>query len=152
MKNTVLQWWWYFPSGLFRPRSWCISTCSSWFLLIGVVLPSIVFSYSENVLLPDIDIWWVFFLWLFLFIYYFFMEKSHFFSFTFISWRLISLQYCSGFCHTLTWISHGLTCVPHPDPPSRLPPHRIPLGLPSAPAPSTHLMHPTWAGGLFHPW
>ena len=28
---------------------------------------------------------------------------SHlFFSFIFISWRLISLQYCSGFCHTLT--------------------------------------------------
>ena len=24
------------------------------------------------------------------------------FSFTFISWRLITLQYCSGFCHTLT--------------------------------------------------
>ena len=31
-----------------------------------------------------------------------------FFSFIFISWRLITLQYCSGFCHTLTWISHGL--------------------------------------------
>ena len=25
------------------------------------------------------------------------------------------LQYCSGFCHTVTWISHGWTCVPHPD-------------------------------------
>ena len=25
-----------------------------------------------------------------------------FFSFISISWRLISLQYCSGFCHTLT--------------------------------------------------
>ena len=25
-----------------------------------------------------------------------------------ISWRLITLQYCSGFCHTLTWISHWL--------------------------------------------
>ena len=41
-----------------------------------------------------------------------------FFSFIFISWRLITLQYCSGFCHTLTWISHGFTCVPHPDPTS----------------------------------
>ena len=30
-----------------------------------------------------------------------------------ISCRLITLQYCSGFCHTLTWISHGFTCVPH---------------------------------------
>ena len=43
-----------------------------------------------------------------------------FFSFIFISWRLITLQYCSGFCHTLTWISHGFTCIPHPDPPSHL--------------------------------
>ena len=75
-----------------------------------------------------------------------------FFSFIFISWRLMTLQYCSGFCHTLTWISHGFTCVPHPDPPSRLLPHPIRLGLPSAPAMSTCLMHPTWAGDLFHPW
>ena len=45
-----------------------------------------------------------------------------FFPFIFISWRLITLQYCSGFCHTLTWISHGFTCVPHSEPPSRLPP------------------------------
>ena len=44
-----------------------------------------------------------------------------FFPFMFISWRLITLQYCSGFCHTLTWISHVFTCVPHPDPPSCLP-------------------------------
>ena len=34
-----------------------------------------------------------------------------FFSFIFISWRVITLQYCSGFCHTLTWISHGFTCI-----------------------------------------
>ena len=62
------------------------------------------------------------------------------FSFIFVSWRLITLQYCSGFCHTLTWISHGFTCVPHPDPPSHLPVYPIPLGLPSAPGPSTCLM------------
>ena len=29
--------------------------------------------------------------------------------------------------------------------------HPMPLGLPSAPGPSTCLMHPTWAGDLFHP-
>ena len=69
-----------------------------------------------------------------------------------ISWRLITLQYCSGFCCTLTWISHGFTCVPHPEPPSHLPLHPIPLGHPSAPAPSTCLMHPTWTGDLFHTW
>ena len=66
-----------------------------------------------------------------------------FFSFIFISWRLITLQYCSRFCHTLTWISHGLTCVPHPNLPSHLPLYPIPLGLPSAPGPSTCLMYPT---------
>ena len=75
-----------------------------------------------------------------------------FFFFFLISWKLITLQYCSGFCHTLTWISHGYTCIPHPNPPSHLPLHPIPLGLPSAPGPSTCLMHPTWAGDLFHPW
>ena len=26
----------------------------------------------------------------------------YFFSFVFISWRLITLQFCSDFCHTLT--------------------------------------------------
>ena len=91
--------------------------------------------------------WWPPFYSLFLFSFFRF-----FFPFIFISWRLITLQYCSCFCHTLTWISQVFTCVPHPDPPSRLPPHPIPLGLPSAPAPSTCLMHPTWAGDLFHPW
>ena len=50
---------------------------------------------------------------------------------------------CSGFCHTLKWNSHGFTCVLHPDPPSLLPLHPIPLGLPSAPGPSACLMHPT---------
>ena len=79
----------------------------------------------------------------FYFLFFFTLCSHFFFSFIFISWRLITLQYCSGFCHTLTWISHGFTCVPHPDPPSRLPAHPIPLGLPSAPALSTCLMHPT---------
>ena len=40
------------------------------------------------------------------------------------------LFYCSGLCYALKWISHGFTCVPHPDPPSHLPLHPIPLGLP----------------------
>ena len=62
--------------------------------------------------------------------------KDNFFSFIFISWRLITLQYCSGFCHTLTWISHGFASIPHPDPPSHLPLNPIPLALPSAPGPS----------------
>ena len=62
-----------------------------------------------------------------------------FFSFIFISWRLITLQYCSGFSHTLTWISHGFTCVPHPDPLSHLPLHLIPRS--SQCTRSEHLSH-----------
>ena len=86
------------------------------------------------------------------FFFFFFMVYLFYFifSFIFISWRLITSQHCSGFCHTLTWISHGVTCIPHPDAPSHLPLLPIPLGLPSASGPSTCLMHPTWAGDLFH--
>ena len=58
-------------------------------------------------------------------------------KFIYFNWRLITLQYCSGFSHTLTWISHGCTFVPHPESPSHLPPHPIPLGHPSASALST---------------
>ena len=38
------------------------------------------------------------------------------------------------FCHTSTWIHHGCTRVLHPETPSHLPRHTIPLGHPSAPA------------------
>ena len=47
---------------------------------------------------------------------------------------------CSEFYRTLKWNSHGFTCVPHPDPPSHLPLHSLPLGLSSAPGPSACLM------------
>ena len=59
------------------------------------------------------------------------------YKFIYFNWRLITLQYCGGFCHTLTWISHRCTCVPYPEPLSHLPPHPIPLGHPSATALST---------------
>ena len=50
------------------------------------------------------------------------------------------------FCHTSTWIHHGCTHVPHPKPPSHLPPLTIPLGHPSAPAPSIlyHALNLDW--------
>ena len=70
---------------------------------------------------------WIVLLWIFGCMHLF--KKNIYFN-----WRLITLQYCSGFCHTLTWISHGFTCVPHPEPLSHLPPHPIPQGRPSAPA------------------
>ena len=40
------------------------------------------------------------------------------------------------FCQISKWICHRYTCVPHPEPSSLLPPHTIPLGRPSALAPS----------------
>ena len=50
----------------------------------------------------------------------------YFFNFTILYW----------FCHISTWICHRYTRVPHLEPSSLLPPHTIPLGRPSAPAPS----------------
>ena len=63
-----------------------------------------------------------------------------FFSFIYISWRLITLQYCSGFCYTLTWISHVFTCVPHPEPPLLPPSPSHPSGSSKCPSPE-HLSH-----------
>jgi len=49
-----------------------------------------------------------------------------FFNFTILYW----------FCHISKRIRYRYTCVSHPEPSSLLPPHTIPLGPPSAPAPS----------------
>ena len=67
----------------------------------------------------------IFFFLFFKFFYY------YFFHFTILYW----------FCHTSTCICHGCTHVPHPEPPSHLPPCTIPLGHPSASAPS--ILYPT---------
>ena len=63
-----------------------------------------------------------------------------FFSFIFISWMLITLQCCSCFWHTLTWIIHGFTCVPHPDPPLPPPSPSYPSGSSQCTS-SEHLSH-----------
>ena len=65
-------------------------------------------------------------------------------------WRLITLQYCGGFGHTMTWINHGCTWDPHPETPSLLPPHPIPLGCPSALALSAlfHALNMDWSSVL----
>ena len=58
--------------------------------------------------------------------FFFFLNFILFLNFTILYW----------FCQISTWIRHRYTCVPHPEPSSLLPPHSIPLGRPSAPAPS----------------
>ena len=63
----------------------------------------------------------------FLFYYYYYcFNFILFLNFTILYW----------FCHTSTWIHHRHIRVPHPEPSSLLPPHTVPLGCPSAPAPS----------------
>ena len=59
-------------------------------------------------------------------LYSYFLNFILFLNFTILYW----------FCQILKWIHHRYTCVSHPEPSSLLPPHTIPLGRPSAPAPS----------------
>ena len=58
--------------------------------------------------------------------FFLFFNLILFFNFTILYW----------FCHISTCVCHRYTCVPHPEPSSLLPPRTIPLGRPSAPAPS----------------
>ena len=114
-----------------------IEQSNCFLLLLSPVLLGI-FSSDINLVIFLFPLIFSFFLSFFFFFWYagflikLFSEVSiiAFFSFIFISCRLITLQYCSGFCHTLTWISHGFTCIPHPDPPSHLPLYPIPRVFP----------------------
>ena len=67
----------------------------------------------------------------------FFSAQLFLFLFIFFNWKLIILQYCGGFWDTFTWISHGCTFVPHPEPSSHLPPNTIPPDHPGTPTLST---------------
>ena len=58
--------------------------------------------------------------------FFFFFNFILFLNFTILYW----------FYQIPKWIRHRYTCVPHPEPSSILPPHTIPLGHPSVPAPS----------------
>ena len=41
-------------------------------------------------------------------------------KFYLFNWRIITLQYCDGFCHTSTWISHRCPPILNPPPTSLL--------------------------------
>ena len=82
-------------------------------------------------------------------------EKNKILLFTFYLFIIIIIFYFTilyWFCHISTCIHHGCTCVPHPEPPSYLPPHPIPLCHPSAPAQAPCIMHRTWTGNSFLIW
>ena len=68
---------------------------------------------------------------------FFFFLTEHFILFLFIFLFFYNIVLVLP---TLILICHECTCVPHPEHPSHLPPHPIPLGHSSAPA-STTLYH-----------
>ena len=71
---------------------------------------------------------------------YLFQSSSHSFFFFlilfFLNFILFKFTILYWFCHISKWICHRYTCVSLPEPSSLLPPHTLPLGRPSAPAPS----------------
>ena len=79
------------------------------------------------------------------FIYLFILLEANYFAI--LNW----------FCHTSTWICHGCTSVPRPEPPSHLLPHPFPLGHPFPLVPVHQPLAPfimlcTWTGESFHIW
>ena len=67
-------------------------------------------------------------------IFYSCLTQINFFFANFILFLNFTIFY--WFSQISKLICHRYTCVPHPEPSSLLPPHTIPLGRPSAPAPS----------------
>ena len=74
----------------------------------------------------------------------FFVNFILFFNFIILYW----------FCHISKWTRHKYTCVLHPELSSLLPPHTIPLGRPSALAPSIqyHASNLDWQLGFLLVW
>ena len=70
-------------------------------------------------------------LWVFFFFVFFFFNLN---LFILIGGNYFTILY--WFCRISTWIRHGCTRFPYPKSPSHLLPRTIPLGHPSAPAPS----------------
>ena len=115
---------------------WCITLTDLW-ILNHPYIPGInpIWSWCTILLIYC----WVN---VFLNVFYFLNYTNFFlclFYFTILYW----------FCHTLTWIHHGCTCVPHPEPSLPTPSlWVIPVHRPRAPC----IMHRTWTGDSFHIW
>ena len=75
-----------------------------------------------------------------------------FFNLSIFNWRIISSQYCVGFCHTSTWISHRYTSIPSSEPFSHLPPLPIPLSCYRALGWVPSAIHQIPIGYLFYIW
>ena len=72
------------------------------------------------------------------------------YKFTYFNWRLITIL--CWFCHTSTWIRHGCTRVPHPEPPSHLPPIPCLWVIPVHQPRESCIMHRTWTGDSLNIW
>ena len=78
------------------------------------------------------------------------MVVQHFiffkYKFIYFNWRLITLQYCIGFAIHQHESTTGIHVFPILNLPSHIPPRTIPLGHPSAPAPSIlyHALNLDW--------
>ena len=68
------------------------------------------------------------------------------YKFIYFNWRLITLQYCIGFSIHQHESATGIYVFPILNPSSLVPPRTIPLGRPSAPAPSIqyHALNLDW--------
>ena len=81
------------------------------------------------------------------------LKSLFFFPFLqiYFNWRIITLQYCDGFCCTTRWIGHRYTCAP---PPSWTPslPNQSLWVLPEHWLWVPCFMHQTCTGHLFYIW
>ena len=73
---------------------------------------------------------------MFLLLYMISLVRIFFKILFYFNWRIITLQYCDGLCHTSTWISHRYRCAP---------PSWTPTST-SLPTPSTGLSQSTGFG------
>ena len=74
------------------------------------------------------------------------------YKFIYFNWRLITLQYCIGFAIHQQESATGVHLFPILNTPSHLPPNTIPLGHPSAPAPSIQYCASNLDWRFFHIW